>query len=551
MNIIDTYFPVVKDVSGREFKVLRVYHAIYFILLTVLIGAQSVSKFMMSGMQILLLVNFVAEATHRWILRRQGKYNPSPIISADKNAKSLLAAFLILMAVHLVWMIGTDNMQYGWNDLFHKLPLLAIPVVILASKPLNTKQLRFLLFAFVATVFVATIIGVVRIMTIPDLQYRDTVPFISHIRFSLNICVALVLLTWSLTSVTQHCSLFTNTCHRSLVTGHCLLIVWFVVFLFLLRSYTGIFVLYTTSWIMLLLKWRSLAKSRLYLLGGLTAVTLVLAISVRTNVKDYYGDISNKGVELAEYTANGNPYEHSMDGLVENGNYVNNNVCVSELESQWPNRSKMGIYDTTPNSYTVMPTLVRYLNAKGLTKDSMGVSKLSDTDVSNIEKGVANPVYVTGSSFRKMCYVLLFEYENFKAYGNVRNSSLLERFELWRGAWCVFRSSPLFGVGTGDGVDELHRYLEESDSQIKETNKHAHNQYLTFLVSFGIVGFLIIVGAFVYAMRRLSLRRHGALLAIAIIILLSFISEDTLETLAGCVLCTVIPSLLGRVTRDE
>ena len=146
---------------------------------------------------------------------------------------------------------------------------------------------------------------------------------------------------------------------------------------------------------------------------------------------------------------------------------------------------------------------------------------------------------------KKMCYVLLFEYENWRVYGSIQNSSVLERIELWCGAWRVFCDNPLFGVGTGDGVDALHEQLRAEGSQIADTQKHAHNQYLSFLVSFGLVGFLLIAIVFAIAFRKIQLKDMPAFIAIVIILLLSCISEDTLETLAGCVLCTVIPCLMA------
>jgi hypothetical protein len=77
------------------------------------------------------------------------------------------------------------------------------------------------------------------------------------------------------------------------------------------------------------------------------------------------------------------------------------------------------------------------------------------------------------------------------------------------------------------------------------TYKHAHNQYLTFLVSFGIVGFCIICCFFVYAFRRQSLLRIPVVLAFVSIVLISFITEDTLETLAGCVFSTLFLCLMA------
>lgn len=530
MAIIDTYFPKVKDAANRDYGVLRVFHAVYFVLLTILVCAQVVSKFMMSGMQILLLVNWIGEGCYILFLRRRNGrgVSLSPCRGTTlASSRWLLYAFLVLMGVHLLWLIGSGNMAYGLDDIFRKLPLVAIPLVVLTSLQLNIKQIHWLFFSFVCTVFVATIIGIVRLLTIPDLPYRDIVPFISHIRFSLNICVAIVLLASNIVSV--HSSRY-----AFLKVVPIALIVWFVVFLFILRSYTAFFILFATAWILLAVYWKRMGRRHYVALVALVTLTVAIVVTTTGYVKSYYGDFYKK-----------------QTGLVENGNLLNDKVCCSELEQQWPHRSAMGVYDTTPNGYTVYPTLVRYLNASGLSKDSSGLWQLSDRDVRLIEKGVANPVYVGRNPVKKMCYVLLFEYEKWRVYGDIQNSSMLERFELWRGAWRVFCDNPLFGVGTGDVVDVLHERLKADNSQIADTPKHAHCQYLSFLAAFGIVGFLLIAIAFVIALCKTRVMDKPAFLAIVVILLLSCISEDTLETLAGCVLCTVIPCLMALKVNND
>ena len=42
---------------------------------------------------------------------------------------------------------------------------------------------------------------------------------------------------------------------------------------------------------------------------------------------------------LPAVTANGRPYQHRNDGLVENGNYLNNYLCHDEMAIAWPLRS--------------------------------------------------------------------------------------------------------------------------------------------------------------------------------------------------------------------
>ena len=122
---------------------------------------------------------------------------------------------------------------------------------------------------------------------------------------------------------------------------------------------------------------------------------------------------------------------------------------------------------------------------------------------------------------------------------------MLQRFELWKNAWRVFKKHPLFGVGTGDVVDECHKQLIIDGSPLTGTKKHAHNQYLTFLVSFGISGFVFIVAFFVIAFKRQHLLRIPAVLAFVTFVLVSFITEDTLETLAGCVFSVLFLCLMA------
>ncbi|MBP5189578.1 MAG: O-antigen ligase family protein [Bacteroidales bacterium] len=528
---MQTYFPSVTRDDGAFSLRLTIHHAIYFILLFALIGAQPVSNFMMSGMEILLAVNWALE----WDMRAKwGRARRSP----------LLWAFLVLMAVHLIWMLWSANSAYGWYDIFKKLPLLAIPLVVLTSLPLNRKQLEFLFFTFVTTVFIATIIGRIRMATILDLPYRQIIPFISHIRFSMNVCLAVAILVWF---GVERAKRVAHPWRDWLLWLSLLVMLSLLDFLFRLRSYTAFVMLFVTAVLLLVVFWRRI-RNRLAAYISLVLVVLVAAVAVIVSIgmyTDYYTPVPLASQPLRESTANGNPYQHKQDGLIENGNYVNNYICRVELECEWDKCSAMSLDDITENEYAVYPTLIRYLNAMGTTKDSVGMTLLNDDDIRAIEKGIANPVYLKGSSLRKMYYVMFFEYECYRKFGAVKDFTMLQRFELWRNAWRTFLKNPLFGVGTGDVVDACHKQLVIDGSPLEGTKKHAHNQYLTFLVSFGIVGFVVIAALFVYAVRRQRLLRLPIVLAFVSFVLISFISEDTLETLAGCVFSVLFLCLMA------
>ncbi len=530
MAFLQIYFPRVNRDDGSFSLRLTVHAAVGFVLLFLLMASQPVSNFMMSGMEILLAVNWVLE----WDMRAKME---------RARRQPLLWAFLVLMLVHLAWMLSSSNTGYGWGDMFRKLPLLAIPLVVLTSRPLNRRQLSVVLFGFVLSVFVATIIGRVRLATIPDLPYRDIIPFISHIRFSMNVCLALVVLGWFAVERRRRNGKLWGDWMLWVVAAVALS---FVDFLLRLRSYTAFVMLFVVAVVLLAVFWKHIGRrvAAILLTFMLALVLAVVSVSALM-ARDYYRLAPLAKGPLEAVTANGNPYQHKEDGLIENGNYVNNYICRSELEREWAKRSSMSLDELTDNDYAVYPTLLRYLNAMGVAKDSAGVARLCDEDVRAIEKGIANPVYVHGSSLRKMYYVMFFEYECYSKLGAVKDFTMLQRFELWKNAWRVFVKHPLTGVGTGDVVDCCHRQLAADGSPLAGTKKHTHNQYLTLLVSFGLLGFSIIAFMFIYAFRRQRLMRIPAVLAFVTIVLVSFITEDTLETLAGCVFSVLFLCLMG------
>ena len=484
------------------------------------------SVFMTNLAWVLLLANWAAE----WNWREKLTYL--------RNSK-LLQAVLLFMGVHLLWLVGTADLAYGLHDIQKKLPLLAIPLVVLTTAPPSQKERLNIGIAYVGAIFVVTLIGWVRHLTIPDLPYRDIVPYISHIRFGLNICLALVLLAYA--AVRER--------RRWLYAANALLALWLLAFLLLIRAYTAFIILLVLA-IVLPLCCRRKMSPRLFriALGGGLALLLAAATVTGLLCYDYYHLKPLSTQPLASCTANGTPYLHRDDGLIENGNYVHHYVCEPELRQQWALVSDVPFDSLTPVGYTIYPALLRYLNGMGLTKDSAGMTQLTADDIAAIEKGIANPVY-TRPGLRKMVYVLCYEYENYRCYRSVNNFTMLQRFELWRAGGRLFLRHPLLGVGTGDVPDELHHQLQADQSPLADTQLHTHSQYLNLLLAFGLLGFGLIVAAFWRAAHHLHRKAHrgspALFAAFLCILLISFISEDTLETLAGITFAVMGLSLLA------
>lgn len=515
-----------------------VHQNIFFLLLATLVVAMPTSKFLMSATMIFLAANWLIEGRFR------EKWNLA-------KGNEVLHAFVALYMVHVVWCLFSSNWDYALDDLRKKLPLLALPLVVLTSTFLDRKKITNLLQIFCLTVAIAAVVGIVRYLGGSDMDYRNIFPHFSHIRFSINVCMAIVLLMYAIHKIIRRNNIKLKWLR---ILGILMLEALYCVILLLLQSYTAFVILAVTivallGWLAVKRKWQARYTVAFFAVIAVTVVGVWLCFShYRSN---YYTlrELSLKPLETT--TANGNAYTHANDGIIEMGNYINNYICDTELRSQWVKRSALNIDSLTPNSFAVYPTLVRYLNAKGLTKDSAGVSQLQQSDIELIEQGVANPCYTRRFDVGKMLYRLFFEYDSYCRDGNVLNSSLLQRFELWKNGLAVFKAHPVFGVGTGDVADEVGKSLEQRNSQLAGSNLRTHNQYITLLLTFGVVGVVIIIYFFFRAIRRQKLLKSAMFLAYLCIVLVSFVSEDTLETEAGVVFSTLLFVLLSRWTAES
>lgn len=494
----------------------KTHRYIYLVLLALLGGTMVTSVWAANLVWVLLAANWLLEGRWRekWQMARESR---------------LLQAFLILYALHLVGMLWTGNTAHGLETLRVKLPLLVVPLVMLTTRPVRGRPRHIVLAIYAGTVLVVSLIGLVRMLTVPGLPYRDAVPYISHIRFALNCCMVVFLLVGQLRLKRMPLAA------KVLAVA---LIAWTVVFLALIHSYTGFAVLAVVSLVVMLVHYRRWPLVTLWVLLAVAAGVLV-----GREATAYYRLVPQATGPLPELTAGGRPYVHYRDGIVENGNYINNYLCPDELRAEWQRRSTVPYDSVGEDGYGVQPTLVRYLNALGLTKDSVGLAHLTDSQIRDIERGVANPVYEEGNPLRKMVYVMLFEREYYVHTHAVLGFTMLQRFELWHATLQVVGRHPWAGVGTGDVDDALHAQLAATDSALADTDKSTHNQYLALLAAFGIVGAALLLWAFGRALAYgIRLRQHTPaaplMLAWGLTILISFLTEDTLDTLAGILFCS-------------
>lgn len=488
----------------------KVHRRIYIVLLTLLGGCMVTSTWASNLIWVLLGANWVFEG--RWREKWQMARESRP-----------LQAYLGLYLLLLIGMMWTENHTYGWSIMQVKLPLLVVPLVVLTTRPLRGRVRRWVLWAYAATVVVVSIIGLVRLLTIPGLPYRDAVPYISHIRFALNCCMVVCICAGA--AVRRR-----NILQKIVAL---LVMLWMLAFVVLLHSYTAIAVLAVVSLVMLLVYYRRWPLIALWVVAIGT-----LAFFVGSDIKAYYRMVPMATEPLRSHTTSGNPYLHARDGIIENGNYVNNYICADELRQQWALRSDMPYDSNTSTGYSVAPTLVRYMNCLGLTKDSAGMAAMSDAQIAAVERGVANPVYESGNPLRKMVYVMLLEREFYVHTHAVKGFTMLQRLELWEATLDVIADNLWTGVGTGDVVDAMQEYLAASNSELSGRGMRSHDQYLGLVAAIGIIGFAVLLVLVVRGFTGRKARITPLMLAWVLILFISMLTEDTLDTLAGILFCT-------------
>ena len=475
------------------------------------------SKFLMSLSQIILVCN--------WILEGGLK---AKIIAFKNNKAALLLSSLIL--VHFIGLFYTSDFDYAFKDIRIKAPLLILPLIFSTSKALSEKVVHAILKFFVAAIIVGTLIS---ILILTGVIYRELIDirsvslFISHIRFALLISIAVFVSGYFFYHARQ---LISKLVWISIV-------IWLIYFLILTESITGLaalfFALIVISGYAIFksnIKWVKYSSVLILSIIGISILYLSIQINKGIPAPDKL-DIS----KLEDTTAAGHPYQHALDSkLTENGHYIWINFCNQELEEEWNKRSTIKISEKDLKGNNIYYTLVRFLASKGLRKDADAVNSLSEEEVKAIEKGVVNVNYQDIASIEGRLHEIAWELDVYKNTGDPNGHSLTQRFEFWKTALAIIKQHPIIGVGTGDIQNAFDVQYEKMNSPLlKESRLRAHNQYLSITVAFGIAGLIWFLITLFYPMYLCEKKRNYLYVTFLLIAIVSFLTEDTLETQAG------------------
>jgi hypothetical protein len=433
---------------------------------------------------------------------------------------------LILYAVHLLWFIPSQNISYGMSDLRIKIPLLFIPFIFFTSEPLSSKEFKTLLQIYILGTLISSLSGFF-FYIIKDLSdKREMALFISYLRFEINICfvsfVCLYLLLKEKMSILHQIIIAIALC-------------WFLFFLIYSGSLTAICLFFIiTPVIIVKTMINNQHKSFRYVIPSLFIVIGAGISGIVINCVKQYFHVDFSMETAAKYTADGNPYFHDpQKRYIENGSYIYTYISDVEMEEAWNKRSKINFKGVDNNGFPVRTTLIRYLNSKRLYKDRLGVEALSEQDISNIEQGIANIAYTHRLNIINRMYCLMWELNDYYYTGTIIGYSVPQRIELWKHSLSLIKKHPLWGVGTGDVKNAFAQELELDNSFLAGTNMRSHNQYFTFLIAFGIIGLSLILFSIIYPPFALRKMGNSLFLVFFFIIIISMVTEDTLEPQDG------------------
>lgn len=476
-----------------------------------------------------------------WILeaitdsQTPGLFRQKVLGFGQKKGLLLFSSLYLCLLVSLIW---SSDLGYAFWDIRIKVPMLFLPFVIATLRPMPLSWWRVLWGLFITAL---TLTGLVSVISYaggyPVLEKylgfkprnfsdpRNYSLYISHIRYSLMLVfgVAVMLYYFSATLVQRAITIA--------ISALFVLVIW------IMASATGMITLFCvlSFWIYRIFIRQSSMAVRLSIIAVIFGLTAFSILSVRNMYTVYFTPAASETASLDSTTLSGEKYLHYPERhQLENGHYTMRYIAPNELSEAWSLRSKVPIKGLDESGDVLEGTLIRYLTSKGLRKDKEGVAQLTDMDVANIERGITNSNEEQMRGIRKRINQLFFEYSVYLDHINPSGHSATQRLEFWRAGWHIFQQNIWIGVGGGDVKVAFDNYYSSTNSALDEAHRHrAHNQFLTWFLTYGVFGGLFFLFVWVYIAFKNGTSIRFLKNTFLIIALLSFLTEDTLETQAG------------------
>ncbi len=484
----------------------RVHDFLHLLGLIGIAAGMPLGKAFMSMAMLLLIANFLLEAKFKTAIKR----------ISDNRLLLAICIFFLLLIIGLSW---SNDVSVGIKELKSRLPFLAIPLIIGSREPISRKHLGLVFHFFLASLLFTSAYNFLSYQgIIGNYKYDDVRGmslFGSHIRY--GIIVALGVAVCIKQQVTT----------KKFQVVYTLIALWFILYTYFSEILTGavsMIMVFAATFIYLIWLW----KRSVAIVSTLIIISAVVYFIVHfLNFKIYKADIPS----LPVFTANGVMYYHSNEAFSEiNGQPLYTYYCEEELIKEWKKVSKLDFLGYDNNDHLVRNTFVRYMTAMELPKDSVGFQQLSKSDISNIEDGYTYPEEKTDHVFSRINGVRyqLINHENPNGH------SLLQRFEYWKASIHVIKKHWLIGVGTGGNQKVMDQAYKELNSKLLPENRcKSHNMFMSYFISYGVVGFLAFATLIVLILYYSVHYRYLLGVLFIAVIGTSFLIEDTLETQLG------------------
>lgn len=449
------------------------------------------------------------------------------------QAQPVLWAVLALYSWELISQVWTEDWAYGWRTLRIQLPLLAFPLILTTGRWNQQRGLEVVQWALAVAVLAACAACLwMGMQNDGNLRPRDWSPFISHIRFSL-----IITFTWGW------------WLQRWITRKEW----WALLIVALLAVFGGWF-----TW-----KAASLTGALLFPVVSLVAIARIprmrswvtaaafvgvgLLLALVWSLRPVYPEHN----ALEATTPRGESYVHYPDRcLRENGHHVWTHIAWDELYHAWSERSDLAFSGMDGRNQELKMTLIRFLASRGVPKDADGLATLTDQEIRWIESGIPTAAEIEHRGLRRRLDVIQFEVWNALDGGNPSGHSLVQRLAFLDAARHIYQHHPVVGVGIGDLPNAYARAYADLDSPLDDAFRlRAHNQYVTFLVAGGplnLILWLVLLGTLIPLQPLRNEHPTAQAVLFLVVIALSCLTEDTLETQAGVTFTGFFIGLLGR-----
>lgn len=437
-----------------------------------------------------------------------------------------------IFGIYLIGTVFTADISFALYELRKVVFWIVFPVAIYLSPRLSEKKIYSVFIVFILSVTIASLI-ITGKLVIPDEMKIDefrSVSIISHIRFSFQVVLSLIFLTWFLLNKDK----LQINISRIIFWGF---IVWLLFFMVLLKSLVGIFTLYGTLLVALLIFTVAAQniKKRVALILLLSSIIIIPILLIGKVVVEFYDFEKIDPLKVENVTPSGNYYHHDFDQkLRENGHLVYMYICDKELREEWNKRSDIK-YDDNLNGFTLGSTLIRYMTSLGYRKDSAGVSKLTHDDIRLIQEGVTNYKFKNHRfSLYPRIYDTVWDLDYYFRTGDPNGKTLSQRIEYARASLVLIGENPWFGIGTGNWKIKYDEVYDQTESRLSiEKRGSSHNQYLNYMVKFGVAGFVWIVFVVLFPVFRLGHRRNFIFILFLISYAFANLGDANMETHMG------------------